>query len=262
MQMRVMSLINSSPAALLGQTTHPCDFRINLYRNGIYQGPIAFSSLNLSTTLGTAITASNVNTHAQVTPPSMAGILPGVALVIDGGAATQELVYVESTTATTFTAYFTQLHTTGATVQTGLLPYFATDMLPCDALPAPTTSTNAVSAAGLRIVGLNAVYGVHVGDSLVCDTSTPQETVKVVAMGVVNTTGSTIGSTGSQTCTPGSMAGVVVGAPLVCDAGGSRETAIVTAVTATTFTVTFAQTHAANFPNPVRLVPGNVCQYP
>jgi hypothetical protein len=247
MQMRVLSLINNSPVALLGQLTHPCDFRVNVYRNGIYQGPIAFASLNLSTTLGMAITAANVNTHAQVTPPSMAGILPGVALIIDGGTATQELVYVESTTATTFTAYFTQLHTTSATVQAGLLPYLATDMLPCDAVLAPTTSTTAVSTAGLRIVGLNAVYGVHVGDSVVCDTSTPQETVKVLAMGAVNTTGSAIGSTGSQVCTPASMAGIVVGAPVVCDTGAARETVTATAVTATTFTANFTQTHAANF---------------
>lgn len=52
-------------------------------------------------------------------------------------------------------------------------------------------------------------------------------------------------SAGAQTVTPGSMLGVYAGTALVVDEGEDRETVVVSAVGATTFTATFANSHAA-----------------
>jgi hypothetical protein len=60
----------------------------------------------------------------------------------------------------------------------------------------------------------------------------------------LTTLAAAIGSTGSQVATPASMSGINVGVMLEIDS----ETVIVTAVAATTFTATFAQTHAAGSP--------------
>ncbi len=250
MALRMASIV--AQAASLGNTTHSCDYRLNVYRNtlgvGVYQGPLAYYPMSVATTIGTAITSSNINSFVQVTPAAMTGIVPGMALLIDSGTSTAELVYVTATTSTKFTAYFTQLHTTAATVKTALTPYLATEMVPCDALLAATTSTNAVSATGAAYVGLTSAYGVHVGDYLLCDTSTPQETVQVTALYAINTTsGTAVGSAGSTVITPTSMAGIFVGTPLVCDTGASGETVVVTAVGSTTFTATFANTHSSGF---------------
>lgn len=63
----------------------------------------------------------------------------------------------------------------------------------------------------------------------------------------IATTGSAIGATGVQTCTPASMTAISVGTPLLCDSGASQEMVRVSAVTSTTFTASFGHTHAANF---------------
>lgn len=60
----------------------------------------------VNTTLGTSLHATGI---ATVTPASMAGILVGMALLVDTGG-NQETVYVLSTTATTFTAFFSKTH--------------------------------------------------------------------------------------------------------------------------------------------------------
>ena len=64
---------------------------------------------------------------------------------------------------------------------------------------------------------------------------------------LVNTTGSAIAATGLQTCTPAAMTNIAVGVPLLCDSGGSQETVVPVAVTATTFTAVFANTHSNGF---------------
>lgn len=52
-------------------------------------------------------------------------------------------------------------------------------------------------------------------------------------------------ATGSQTVTPSSMNGIGVGTVVVVDPGGDEEVVTVTATTATSFTATFAKTHAS-----------------
>lgn len=65
-------------------------------------------------------------------------------------------------------------------------------------------------------------------------------------------------SSGSQTVTPGTMTGIYAGTKLVIDTGTDQETVAVASVTATTFTATFAKSHAAGVlvmpgvPRPVR----------
>jgi hypothetical protein len=62
------------------------------------------------------------------------------------------------------------------------------------------------------------------------------------------TSGAPITTTGQQTVTPTIMEPYITkGAALLIDAGADQETVTVTAVTATTFTATFVNTHAANF---------------
>lgn len=55
-----------------------------------------------------------------------------------------------------------------------------------------------------------------------------------------------VASTGSQTVTPVAMTNITVGIPLKIDSGATVEYVYPTAVTATTFTAVFNQTHAAN----------------
>lgn len=65
---------------------------------------------------------------------------------------------------------------------------------------------------------------------------------------LINTNTSTaVASAGSVAITPASMANIVVGTPLLVDAAGNAETVVVTAVTSTTFTATFAQTHSSTW---------------
>jgi hypothetical protein len=65
---------------------------------------------------------------------------------------------------------------------------------------------------------------------------------------LVNTNTSTaVGAAGAATITPASMANISVGTSLLVDTGASQETVVVTAVTATTFTATFANTHSSTW---------------
>ncbi|MDE3097497.1 MAG: hypothetical protein KGK07_16040 [Chloroflexota bacterium] len=251
MQSLAFLFVNDS-ASVVGIATHTADLRINVYRKGVYQGPVAYYSLSVATTLGTAIVAGNQNTYVAVTPASMAGIVQGGWLVIDAGTATQEYVMVASVTATTFTALFTQLHTTAATVKTTLGQRVATPFLLADALSAAGTTTgNAVGAPGVATVLLASPYGVHVGDALLVDTAANQEQVSVTALASVDTTsGTAVAAPGSVVITPASMASIAVGTPLTIDgdaAHGTAEVVNVTAVTATTFTATFANAHTTGF---------------
>lgn len=65
---------------------------------------------------------------------------------------------------------------------------------------------------------------------------------------LVNTTTSTaVSSAGSVTITPSAMTNIFVGTQLLVDTGASAETVVVTAVTSTTFTATFANTHSSTW---------------
>jgi hypothetical protein len=65
---------------------------------------------------------------------------------------------------------------------------------------------------------------------------------------LVNTTTSTaVSSAGSVAITPAAMTNIAVGTSLLVDTGESPETVIVSAVTATTFTATFANTHSSTW---------------
>lgn len=61
---------------------------------------------------------------------------------------------------------------------------------------------------------------------------------------VVSTTLGTTVTAGSQTVTPGSMEAIYQGAQVIVGTGGTQEVIVVTAVTGTTFTATFANAHA------------------
>jgi hypothetical protein len=63
-------------------------------------------------------------------------------------------------------------------------------------------------------------------------------------------------ASGSQTVTPGSMAGIVAGSILGVDSGATAEQVVVSGVTGTTFTATFAQSHLAGVT--VRSVPSRI----
>jgi hypothetical protein len=69
---------------------------------------------DVATTLNTAVIAGAA--AQAVTPASMANIIPSSVLFIDDGAPNGEIVTVTATTATTFSAVFTQNHAVGAAV--------------------------------------------------------------------------------------------------------------------------------------------------
>ena len=80
----------------------------------------------------------------------------------------------------------------------------------------------------------------------------------------VNTTSATTISAGSQTVTPASMANIFVGTQLFFSGGtGASETVIVTAVTGTTFTATFANGHSGAYtittPSNLVYIPVGTC---
>jgi hypothetical protein len=71
------------------------------------------------------------------------------------------------------------------------------------------------------------------------------------------TTVATAISTGAQTVTPASMAGIYAGTVLTFDPGlGSREQVVVSTVTSSTFTATFANSHLAG--SAINCVPEDV----
>src|SRR4029077_184072 len=73
-------------------------------------------------------------------------------------------------------------------------------------------------------------------------------TAGALTTGNITTSAAAITTTGQQTVTPTIMESyITVGGALLIDAGLAQETVTVSAVTATTFTATFAKTHLANF---------------
>ncbi len=67
----------------------------------------------VSTTLSADVISAEV---LDATPGSMAGVEPNTYMLIDGGGANEEGVYVYDTTATTFKASFTKTHLAGETI--------------------------------------------------------------------------------------------------------------------------------------------------
>lgn len=200
----------TSPTA--GNATNYADLQLLVYRfqssnlpsgvnPGTYmQGILAYYSLKVNTTIGTAITSSNVNSVVAVTPAAMTGIVPGMLLAV-GATSTYELVKVLSTTSTTFSAYFTQQHATNAAVTSVLQPNY----------PVPFVSAAGTVPAGATIGSLSAgtsvtatpstMYGIHVGDSLLVDTvgSGVQETVVVQSVSLTTFKATFANNHGSNT---------------------------------------------------------------
>src|SRR5882762_380442 len=98
----------------------------NLFKNiahfelaGQIFGPINVSGFVAGTRVLGATLGTNVGgaALATATPSSMINILPNMLLVISPGGGNQETVQVISTTATTFTAYFQNAHTSSEALQ-------------------------------------------------------------------------------------------------------------------------------------------------
>ena len=109
-----------------------------LYVSGSSAAPLAIETDTSSTTSTGAISIGLAQT---VTPGSMAGIQVGTLLLVDTGT-NQESVVVTATTATTFTATFTDSHNAGTTI-----------LVPIPGLPA-----NAGVATLIGLPGLEAAY--------------------------------------------------------------------------------------------------------
>ncbi len=102
-----------------------------------------------------------------------------------------------------------------------------------------------------------AIFGgaaVTIGSTLVTTAANNFATVGTRAIGTalgrviaypINTSVAAAIAAGAQTVTPLSMTGINVGSQLTIDTGANQEVVNVTAVTATTFTATFAKPHGA-----------------
>ena len=179
---RVVEFINEAAADTVATgATNFCTMLLNVYRNAVLQGCLAYYPLNVSTTLGTAVNVPPA--LAQVSPASMAGLLEGLALICDT-AASEELIYafnVNSPTANAINAYFTKSHLSSATIKSGLRSLQATAFLMAMAVNT-TSGASTVGAPGAATITPGNVLGIHVGDTLLCDTGGSQETVTVTAV--------------------------------------------------------------------------------
>lgn len=197
---RQAAVISQGAATTSAVAAHPADLRLNVWRNGLLQGCIAYLSLTANTTLGTAIVTANLSLKTAVTPASMAGIMAGMRVAIDAGGSL-EYVTVLSITSTTFTAIFTKTHTTSATVVAVLVPQMAMPLVP--AYAANTTSSAAVGSVGSTAITPVSIYGIRVGDWVLCDTGAPQETVQVTAITSAPATATTFTATFANTHSSG-----------------------------------------------------------
>lgn len=213
-------------------------------------------------TFATTATTSVAAGAATVTPVAMGSIRTGDRLTVDTGGA-QETVTVTATTASTFTATFANAHGPGAyaiaiaeSASAGPATTYASTAF-------TTSSTTTVAAGAGRVVTPTAMGATAVGDRLVVDSGAAQETITVTAVTATTFTATFANAHGpaawpistssvtavtagaARVVTPRSMAGIVVGSVLVADTGAVQEQVRVTAVTATTFTATFANAHGA-----------------
>lgn len=175
MWLRQAAFTSTGSANTAGHATNSYDWRVNVWRKGVLQGCIAYYNFNVATTIGTAITSGNINSYVAVTPASMTGIVPGMILGIDTSTV-YETVQVISTTSTTFTAYFTQLHTNSATVTSILVPFQPTAFNLALGVNG-ATSGQAITASGSATLIPNSIYGFHVGDYVAVTGGTTFETI-------------------------------------------------------------------------------------
>jgi hypothetical protein len=190
-RIRQVSWVNNA-ANRPGGATNNYDWQLRLYRAGVLQGVLAYYTQSISTTVAAAVTAIGVQ---AATPAAMTGINPGQPLFIDS-AGTPELVYVISTTATTFTANFTLTHSGAYTATSAALLNRPVVFVPAKAVNLGTSGTT-ITAGAARVVtpatlnGLNGMYGVHVGDWLYFQSGTgAAETVQVTATSATTFTAS------------------------------------------------------------------------
>lgn len=167
-----------------------------------------------------------------VTPATMLGIVPGLPMVVDVGP-TQETIFVSSVTATTFTATFLNVHPC----------YVALYVVP------PGTTSVQLNGGGLVDVDasteparLAPAYG-QIWPIVRQKVATVQ-VLFVAGYGPVTTIPLPV-APGLQSVTPASMYGIFPGTILAVDQGSAWEQVVVTAITPTTFTATFAQPHTA-----------------
>ncbi len=185
----------------------------------------------------------------MVTPAVMQPyIVPNAFVVINQGLPDEETVEVTSTTATTFTAAFTNAHPNGFTID------------------AASTASVAAIAAGTGVVVTPTVMAPYIvpNASLVINQGEPdQEVVQVSSTTSTSFTANftssyledaTIDLAGSVpgtgiVVTPAAMESYIVpNASLVIDKGQpDEETVTVTSVTATTFTADFTRAHPSGF---------------
>ena len=125
---------NGSTTVSPAGTTNNYHWRVNVFRNGVTQGCIAFYpmsyygalsattpvSLGVSTTSTTAVTSGSTT----ITPSSVAGIVVGLVLLVDAGTAVAEYVVVSAggVGGTTFTATFANAHSGTWTIRTVVPP--------------------------------------------------------------------------------------------------------------------------------------------
>lgn len=176
---RLASFISQAAANTVGNATNNAELRINVWRQGVLQGAIAYYSLAVATTLSGAVTAGSVQTVGLA---SAANVVGGMPLYVDAGGSA-ELVYVQSVSGSNITAYFAKAHNSAVAATSILIPFRPIDFVP--ALGVSTTATGSASA-GSQAVTPATMHGIHVGDSLAIAGTGTAETVVVTA--VTNTT--------------------------------------------------------------------------
>lgn len=180
MWLRAMLFTSQGAANTVGNATNNCDLRVNVWRNGVLQGCVAYYSFKVATTITPAITATGVQTVALA---SATNVVAGMALGVDTAGAF-EVVYVISVSGANITANFTKTHSGGVAATSILQPFVPIAFVPASG-PATTTSSTAVTS-GSTVITPASMYGIHVGDQLLVDTGGSAEVVTVTA--VTNTT--------------------------------------------------------------------------
>lgn len=178
------------------------------WRVHLYRGGVLQGALAFMTlTVSTTVaTAVTVPGVQAVTPAAMTGIRAGQQLLIDTGATAREQVIVLSTTATTFTANFTKTHTASFAVATSLIQWLPSAFTPAWGGVLAGATLPAITAGANVVVTPNAVGGLS------------------------------------------GVYGIHVGDKLLINDATPAlvETVTVSAVTTTTFTATFANSHSAS----------------
>lgn len=194
-------------------------------------------------TLVNSVAAGIAAGTQTVSPASMIGVVPGLQIIADVGAA-QETVTVASVTATTFTATFALPHPVG--VLLWVIPIAGNPLL-----GGPICNVDSSTEYGRIAPAYGQIWPI-VRQQLAC-----VQTTYVAGFGPVGSVALAAGP-GTATVTPPSMIGIYPGSILTLDPGTTvQEDVVVSTTTATTFTATLGQAHAANWtincvPEPIR----------